>query len=135
MNDVTQRLAEMLGVPAPTGLGNMPVDEATRLRDDAARDAERYGPAVRPMQTNGAGASPSVAEAAAAPWSYTGRGPSGKLRNFRAMNDLKLLSALDTMITEANDVEGLRAIYAEAALRGHRDPAALDAWLAEGGAS
>lgn len=109
MDDVTARLAQMLGA------------EGT----DAPSTSVQSAPGGTTL------ASPTVEQAAAEPWRYTGRGPTGRMRNFRAMNDVKLLGCLDTMLAEANDVESLRVIYAEACLRGHRDPAALDAWLEE----
>jgi hypothetical protein len=62
-------------------------------------------------------------EAPAQPWQsdvQTGRGPSGKLRNFAAMKDAKLLDALAAVEAEDNDAEALDAITFEAKARGLR---------------
>jgi hypothetical protein len=49
-------------------------------------------------------------EAAAAPSTrHSGRGSTGRLRNFNAMNDVKLLAVRDTIVAEANDSEALDA--------------------------
>jgi hypothetical protein len=52
---------------------------------------------------------PAVATA-----TQSGRGPSGKLRNFAAMGDAKLLSTLDDVRDEDNDHEAFEALVAEA---------------------
>jgi hypothetical protein len=48
----------------------------------------------------------------------TGRGPTGRLRNFRAMNDGKLLSTLASVRRETNDWEALNTLLGEAQSRG-----------------
>lgn len=47
----------------------------------------------------------------------TGRSPSGRLRNFGAMNDGKLFGVLQQVERENNDPEALSALRAEAARR------------------
>jgi len=48
----------------------------------------------------------------------TGRGPTGRCRNFRQMNSAKLLDVLYTVRREANDSYALNALIAEATSRG-----------------
>lgn len=48
----------------------------------------------------------------------TGRGPSGKLRNFAQMKDAKLIDVCDTIMDENNDEEAMEAISQEMKSRG-----------------
>lgn len=47
-----------------------------------------------------------------------GRGPTGRLRNFKAMNRAKLVSVLEDVHYEGSDKEAMDAIVAELATRG-----------------
>jgi len=50
--------------------------------------------------------------------SRTGRGPSGKLRNFRAMQDPKLRDTWDTVRLENNDTEARDELFLVMVARG-----------------
>jgi len=100
--DVTNRLLDMIaanGSETPGGQNDPERDEAQLARDNLVHDAlEARTPDLPP--------------------SGTGRGPTGRLRNFRAMNGAKLIATLDAVTREANDDEALEALLAEARERG-----------------
>lgn len=48
----------------------------------------------------------------------TGRSGTGRLRNFKSMNDAKLAATLEAVMAEQNDPEAIRAIVAETERRG-----------------
>lgn len=107
-NDITQRLAEML-----TASG-----EDTSLWSAEDRDAEGVTQHSNRTVTSATGISPTREEAADDPVAYFGRGPTGRLRNFRAMSDAKLIETYRQVAYENNDSEALTGIRAEAASRG-----------------
>lgn len=49
----------------------------------------------------------------------TGRGPSGRLRNFRAMNDGKLMGVARDLLAEDDDPEAIEAVTDELTARGY----------------
>jgi len=52
-----------------------------------------------------------------APLSGTGRGPTGRLRNFRAMNDDKLAGVYEAVYLENDDPEAMAAVAKEVEAR------------------
>lgn len=91
MNETAKRLKEMLAENAASAL---PEDTELIAGSQARAEAARPDAAFQ-----------------------TGRGPTGRLRNFRAMSDAKLLAALEAVQAEANDPEALQALEAEASAR------------------
>lgn len=112
MNEITNRLQELLAENAASetpedseilkgenpGIENHPAFAAltptTRLT--IARNAPA---AVNPEMTPANG--------------YSGRSPAGRLRNFRAMNNSKLLAAYRQVMYEADDRDAIEAMKAE----------------------
>lgn len=78
---------------------------------EAANDAA----AVVPEATD---ALEELRRQAAAAQQRTGRGDSGKLRNFRAMNEDKFIGVYRDVVREDNDAEAIQAVITEAAVRG-----------------
>lgn len=135
-DDITRQLAQMLGqgdsedqdaerepgaapparppLVADNRIAGTGTSRALRQRD--ARINEGGYPAGG--YPAGQGFSPTREQAADDPSAYYGRGPTGRLRNFRAMNDGKLTTTYRQVAYEGNDAEALAAIRAEAASRG-----------------
>lgn len=113
MNDVTARLAEMLAANA-----------ASDVPEDSEIVAGEVG--ASPLSQaignfNGAtmeGRAESSSWAAEHPHLCTGRGPSGRLRNFRAMSDVKLRGVMSAVWNEDNDPEAISAAHTEMGSRG-----------------
>lgn len=112
MSEITNRLQEMLAANAASatpedpeilkgenpGLENHPVFAA--LSPEARQTIARNAPAVvNPEMTPANG--------------FSGRSPAGRLRNYRAMNNTKLLATYRQVLYEGDDAEALEALKAE----------------------
>lgn len=111
MSEITNRLQEMLAANAASatpedseilqgenpGIENHPVFAA--LTPATRQTIARNAPAV---------ANPEMTPANG----YSGRSPAGRLRNFRAMNNSKLLATYRTVLYEGDDREALEALKA-----------------------
>lgn len=78
--------------------------------DDAPKPVSTPFRTPAPADDSAAAAFPLVAAHIAF---QTGRGPTGRLRNFRAMSDTKFYDVAATIRSENNDPEAIEAINAE----------------------
>lgn len=82
--------------------------------DDAAMQRQFGGaPSAPKAKTAAAPSAPKPVASAIPSWMSTGRGPTGKLRNFKAMNPTKFQITYDSVIGENNDPEAIAAVQAE----------------------
>ena len=122
-NDLTARLAEMLAANQQTDGAILDSEdraaEGLPARDPvlAAHIASDPDPVSPPPAVPDFG-SPTREQAAESSWLYYGRGPTGRLRNFRAMNDIKLRDTYETCLRENNDTEAISAAGYEGRVRG-----------------
>ena len=112
MTNVDARMLEML-----RAAGEDP--ETSRQRTEAAEEA------AMDLRVGGSQVAAAVHENVGSdewcrenPSLCFGRGPTGRLRNFRAMNDSKLTSTFWTVRDEGNDSTALDAIRSEMISRG-----------------
>ena len=93
-NDITSELASLLGqdVQDAESTGDPTAAHAAGFRE-VRPGIQMLNPVVNPTS-----------------FVQTGRGPTGRLRNFRAMNDGKLLFTAREVHAEANDTEAMGAI-------------------------
>lgn len=99
MNETTRKLQEMLAQREDSELieGETGVKRATPPSTDSAEM--------------------DVADYVSRPYAYTGRGPTGRLRNFKAMSDDKFYREAATIRSENNDPEAIEAVNADQARR------------------